>query len=855
MKRSLLLLLLLLPLTVRAQGGKITQDPWVSSRQGNPVAGATIAVCQPLTTTAASLTSTLATFTMSSNPITAGYVTGMQVQIFGFTGADTYFNQGTLTDGFLTGGVPILSVTSTQIIAGPIVHVNGSATTTGSVLQLGNSVTPCAGLSTIYTDALLGTVQANPFLADSMGNYSAGAPSGIYYVQIYGGGITTTLRQVVVGGGTGSGPIFNGTCIVNVTQSPQNCINSFPSGNGDVFIPAGTWNTTSAIVINGTGQSGIHIRCAGGNSSIIQYTGSGAIAAVIDIGTATPTVNLLNHIVIDGCVVRGNANVTHAIRLQGVNSSFLVDVDGRDVTGSALQWLFGVGNVVSHWMTTPNDGIGAFTTTPTGCMELGELGANFGFTTTTFLTPRCEAINGTAISMKNAAANSMSACQVTTNVTALDIEQGVSTNPSLNNSFNSCLFENSSATDAVILGTAALQNFFYDSMVTIGTGQFHIKGSNNFIEGGQVGTMLIDNTAVNTHLTQVSMSRGNFTNNGINTNLRNNFEPLSGKQWMNTQATYTQIIPGFQTSDGLVGGTGYDPQDHPNQGCWDFSTVARIISSTTLTTGKPWRAIFIGQWANNTDGAGLAQLPEYIEVTSVANTLAVGTLTVTFTVSGSGLFQAVTGASNVSFCGTIYMQPNTNNAAGTSSISVKGDITDGTTHSGAYTSTAAASSVEFNVVSGNAFRSGSAGGSYFFDLGNVTVRNGNAANTGAVLAVDGPIVSSSALPCTNAEIGLSAGWQSTGAATVTAVTGQGQTCSWLITTGTTTAANPTITDTLTNSLPTALVQCWVTIHNGTAATTIYADQTTLSATAPVFTVTGTPSAAGATYRLIRQCGP
>jgi hypothetical protein len=219
-------------------------------------------------------------------------------------------------------------VTSTQIIAGPIVHVNGSATTTGSVLQLGNSVTPCAGLSTIYTDALLGTVQANPFLADSMGNYSAGAPSGIYYVQIYGGGITTTLRQVVVGGGTGSGPIFNGTCIVNVTQSPQNCINSFPSGNGDVFIPAGTWNTTSAIVINGTGQSGIHIRCAGGNSSIIQYTGSGAIAAVIDIGTATPTVNLLNHIVIDGCVVRGNANVTHAIRLQGVNSSFLVDARG-----------------------------------------------------------------------------------------------------------------------------------------------------------------------------------------------------------------------------------------------------------------------------------------------------------------------------------------------------------------------------------------------------------------------------------------------------------------------------------------------------------------------------------------------
>lgn len=109
--------------------------------------------------------------------------------------------------------------------------------------------------------------------------------------------------------------------------------------------------------------------------------------------------------------------------------------------------------------------------------------------------------------------------------------------------------------------------------------------------------------------------------------------------------------------------------------------------------------------------------------------------------------------------------------------------------------------------------------------------------------------------CTNPEIALGAGWQSTGTASVSNAAGTGQTCSWTITTGATTSANPTITDTLTNALPTANTVCWVTLHNGTAATPIYADQTTRSATAPAFTVTGTPSASGATYKLIRVCGP
>lgn len=116
-------------------------------------------------------------------------------------------------------------------------------------------------------------------------------------------------------------------------------------------------------------------------------------------------------------------------------------------------------------------------------------------------------------------------------------------------------------------------------------------------------------------------------------------------------------------------------------------------------------------------------------------------------------------------------------------------------------------------------------------------------------------------PCTNGELALSGGWQSTGAATVTAVTGTGQTCSWTITTGTTTAANPTVTDTLTNPLPSASTVCSLVVNGGTHTATFGAGtsdtfrQTTLSATAPVFTYNETPTAGGTTYFVTRQCGP
>ncbi len=119
------------------------------------------------------------------------------------------------------------------------------------------------------------------------------------------------------------------------------------------------------------------------------------------------------------------------------------------------------------------------------------------------------------------------------------------------------------------------------------------------------------------------------------------------------------------------------------------------------------------------------------------------------------------------------------------------------------------------------------------------------------------VIANQGSSCTNGELALSGGWQSTGSATVTAVSGTGQTCSWTITTGTTTGANPTVTDTLTNALPAATTVCEMNIHGGThtPAAGEGFQQTTLSATAPIFTFNGTPTAGGTTYFVTRRCGP
>lgn len=121
--------------------------------------------------------------------------------------------------------------------------------------------------------------------------------------------------------------------------------------------------------------------------------------------------------------------------------------------------------------------------------------------------------------------------------------------------------------------------------------------------------------------------------------------------------------------------------------------------------------------------------------------------------------------------------------------------------------------------------------------------------TGGAKAAE--FIANTGTACTNGELALSANWGAS--ATATLVAGTGQTCQWTITANGTTGANPTVTDTLTNALPAATTVCDMRMVGGTGTATLI-NQTSLSATAPIFTFGGTPVSLS-TYIVVRRCGP
>src|SRR5579863_4556582 len=189
-----------LPQLLLAQSGTLgsTSSPVVNAF-GRPMAGVDVSICQPLATTAAQVVSNTAVLTMASNPITAGFAAGMTIQVSGFSGADTYFNGGTFSNGTgITGGYTILSVTSTTITYA-LAQANATASSNGTVLQQGNGTTGCAGLSAAYTDPGMTQPLTQPIVTDAYGNWNAFAQSGqLYYVQFYGSGVTTSMRWIMV---------------------------------------------------------------------------------------------------------------------------------------------------------------------------------------------------------------------------------------------------------------------------------------------------------------------------------------------------------------------------------------------------------------------------------------------------------------------------------------------------------------------------------------------------------------------------------------------------------------------------------------------------------------------------------
>ncbi len=311
----LLALLLITPGLLFAQGNIGSNSSPVTNRQGIPLGGVKIAICQPLSTTAASVTNNIATLTMSSNPITAGYVAGMPILVSGFTGADTYFNAGTLTNGQIVSGWTILTVTSTTINF-TLSHANASAGTNGTVLQEGSTTTGCAGLATVYSDPALSVPTTNPTLSDQLGNWNVFAASGIYDVQFYSATTQPTVKLIGVSPssltglpGLGLNNIWTGNN-TNTGHDTHSGTETFGKLNGRCAVDGVKYSTIASALADATC---LYVEVPSGSYSTAATLTLGTVGQVLSLdcgasitGTVSPIINLTGASTsLDGCVQEG----------------------------------------------------------------------------------------------------------------------------------------------------------------------------------------------------------------------------------------------------------------------------------------------------------------------------------------------------------------------------------------------------------------------------------------------------------------------------------------------------------------------------------------------------------------------
>jgi hypothetical protein len=197
---------------------------------------------------------------MSSNPQTAGFAAGATLLVSGFTGGDTYFNAGVITSGVISGGYTITTVTPTTI-SFPLTHANASASSFGTVLQMGNATTTCGGLSNIFSDAALSVPVTQPIHSDQRGNWGTFAAAGHYYIQFYGAGVAARLAETTI-----SCVSPGATCGTPAVTTVDGVV--YPCNS------TGINNAIAAVIANG-----------GGTVDARLCTGSISMAAEIDVGS------------------------------------------------------------------------------------------------------------------------------------------------------------------------------------------------------------------------------------------------------------------------------------------------------------------------------------------------------------------------------------------------------------------------------------------------------------------------------------------------------------------------------------------------------------------------------------------
>ncbi len=398
--------------------------------------------------------------------------------------------------------------------------------TADTVKTPGTSCPPSTQVTLVETDSCVGTT-------DSRGSWVAWVPAGDHdftttvsagrpfdpHTESEGiptalnrpmGSLTTTNLNALGESLTTDNPcemdgqiyLSLGGCYTSI----QAAITALNGATGVIFVPPGIWSSASTITITASGQ---HLLCSGIGSTVISYTGSSAIAAVIDVGTAsTNGPNQLDEVSINGCTISGNANVQYGIRLRGVHHSDFSHNNLINITTSGIYTNYAVMDQFNDEHTSFNEQV--FTVQPQSCLYFDGT-ADLRTTGAQVDHPICEGVSGTGIVM-----NYCTICKISTG-TSEQNDKGITLS-------TACDEDEIDNMDLESNTTSDLENS--GSQITIIGGVSlsltHIlsTASRTRIIGGLYNSIALDSGAINTTLLGLSYNNygdGTFTDNGTAT--------------------------------------------------------------------------------------------------------------------------------------------------------------------------------------------------------------------------------------------------------------------------------------------------------------------------------------------------
>jgi hypothetical protein len=455
------------------------------------------------------------------------------------------------------------------------------------------------------------------------------------------------------------GQVFNvkaygakGDQVTDDTAALNSALAAAKAARGRLYFPCGIYSTTTGLetdTVTSFTIEGANIDCA-----YISYTGTANVTGVLRVFSDPTHASYVVENNIRDLSIVGNAHVTVADLYMawptGSNVRNVRGLGANGTTGACFAFDNGVNNFYESlgcnrleggadntpWPTTtgwpydarPHDGIDVLNTA----------GSGGGTVPTLLINASVSDVSGTALNVTpNTSMMYISGCQISVNGQSLHQSGG-------NVHIDSCLLEAGTNPDVIDGGQSTYTNDLFT-----GAG-LTISGNQNIFRGGQLAipTITITSAAQQTVFDGATIPNSVVVNDSSNTTVyRNIYDYGNSTGRLNFPNVLETSIPTW----------GSDPMFRENIS-FNITSGAITVLPNKLTTGKSWKAIFIGNWSCGGTQNNIAPI---LELTDTANVTNVCGNTLTFTINGGGYFQVVGSTSTIGYTGQIYLIPRMSN--------------------------------------------------------------------------------------------------------------------------------------------------------------------------------------------------